>query len=413
MSLNPSPPLPDTRDDLRRAAHDLPSLQLSAGQAAELELLAAGVPWRLSFAVETPTALRNGRYELLGILSPDSGVSHLSLPPHPDFPDLRPPADEVRQRLAALGRRRVLALAPDRPLWRADEELLELLADEFDAGLLLLPTCGPSPWEFYARLRAIRLASERWLPPNVVWLLPEVELDAAGLAAVALALGATHLLSAEPVTAPGLTVIAWPPPAPEPPRPEIAALLEAAHPPLARGGLCLWFTGLPSSGKSTLADAVTAQLRQAGRTVTLLDGDLVRTHLSKGLGFSREDRDANILRIGFVAAEIVRHRGTAVCAAVSPYRAARDQARAMVGAARFVEIHVATPLEVCEQRDVKGLYAKARAGQIRGFTGVDDPYEPPAAAELTIDAACCSVLGGAAQILDWLKARGFLEGARA
>jgi sulfate adenylyltransferase len=117
----------------------------------------------------------------------------------------------------------------------------------------------------------------------------------------------------------------------------------------------------------------------------VLDGDVVRTHLSKGLGFSREDRDTNILRIGFVSGEIARHGGSVICAAISPYRASRNEVRKMVGTDRFIEVFVDTPISVCEQRDVKGLYDRARRGQITGFTGVDDPYEPPVNPEVTLD----------------------------
>src|SRR5204863_1422819 len=161
-----------------------------------------------------------------------------------------------------------------------------------------------------------------------------------------------------------------------------AAVLSHAFPPRYRQGWCIWFTGLPGAGKSTIAEHLIAALMEHGRQVTSLDGDVVRTHLSKGLGFSREDRDTNILRIGFVAAEVVRHNGVAVVAAVSPYQAARDEVRAMVGGDRFVLAHVATPLEVCERRDPKGLYARARRGEVRGVTGIDDPYETPVGADL-------------------------------
>src|SRR5258708_40205391 len=139
-------------------------------------------------------------------------------------------------------------------------------------------------------------------------------------------------------------------------------------------------------------------LPEHGRHVTLLDGDVVRTHLSKGLGLSREDRDANSLRIGFVAAEIVRHGGAVVCAAVSPYRATRNAVREMVGAASFIEVFVDTPLEVCEARDTKGMYAQARRGAIRNFTGIADPYEAPASAELTLDTTSISAEENAARI---------------
>ena len=160
-------------------------------------------------------------------------------------------------------------------------------------------------------------------------------------------------------------------------RPETAAILSSISLPLDQQGFCLWFTGLSGAGKSTIAEILAILLMEHGRQVTLLDGDVVRTHLSKGLGFSKEDRDTNILRIGFVAAEIVRHHGVVICAAGSPYRAARNECRAMVGANHFVEIFVDTPLEVCEQRDIKGMYSKARRGELKGFTGIDDPYEEP------------------------------------
>ncbi len=192
-------------------------------------------------------------------------------------------------------------------------------------------------------------------------------------------------------------------------RPETAQILMEAYPPRHKQGVCIWFTGLSGAGKSTLARILTAKLLEHGRQVTLLDGDVVRTHLSKGLGFSKEDRDTNILRIGFVAGEIVRHRGTAICAAISPYRATRNKVRQMVGEDRFIEVFVDTPLEVCEQRDVKGLYAKARRGEIRGFTGIDDPYEPPQEPEVHIQTVGHTPEENVRQILDYLEGRGFLK----
>lgn len=167
-------------------------------------------------------------------------------------------------------------------------------------------------------------------------------------------------------------------------RPETAAVLAAGAP---RDGRCVWLTGLPAAGKSTLARALAARFEEDGRPVTLLDGDVVRTLLSKGLGFSREDRDANVARIAFVAAEVVRHGGVAVVAAVSPYEAAREAARARVGPGRFLLVHVATPLAVCEGRDGKGVYAAGRAGRARGVTGLDDPYEAPLRPDVVVDAS--------------------------
>jgi len=192
-------------------------------------------------------------------------------------------------------------------------------------------------------------------------------------------------------------------------RPEVAAILSEAHPPRYRQGVCIWFTGLSGSGKSTTAEVLTVLLLEHGRQVTVLDGDVVRTHLSKGLGFSREDRDTNIRRIGFVSAEIVRHGGTVLCAAVSPYRSTRDEVRNMVGKDHFVEVFVDTPLEVCEQRDTKGMYAKARRGEIKDFTGIDDPYEEPIAPEVTLTTTLCPPEENARKIMRYLIAKGFLQ----
>jgi sulfate adenylyltransferase len=165
---------------------------------------------------------------------------------------------------------------------------------------------------------------------------------------------------------------------------------------------------LSGSGKSTIAQALIPMLFERGRQLTVLDGDVVRTHLSKGLGFSKEDRDTNILRIGFVAGEIARHNGTVICAAISPYSQTRNEVKLMIGRDRFIEVYVDTPIEVCEQRDVKGLYAKARAGEIKGFTGIDDPYEAPRDPEIRLDTVVKSPDECARQIVDYLVERGFI-----
>jgi sulfate adenylyltransferase len=192
-------------------------------------------------------------------------------------------------------------------------------------------------------------------------------------------------------------------------RPEVAAVLAEAHPPRHRQGFCLWFTGLPGAGKTTTAEIVAVKLLELGRRATVLDGDVVRTHLSRGLGFSKEDRDTNIRRIGFVASEIVRHGGAVLCAAVSPYRATRDECRAMVGDENFVEVFVDAPLEVCEARDAKGMYRQAREGKIKNFTGLDDPYEPPPAPEIRLDTAARSAEQNAARVLEYLAEQGFVR----
>lgn len=175
-----------------------------------------------------------------------------------------------------------------------------------------------------------------------------------------------------------------------------------------RPGVCVWFTGLSGSGKTTTAEAVVGHIRRRGRVVTVLDGDVVRTHLSKGLGFSREDRDTNVRRIGYVAGEVVRHGGIVVAAVVSPYRATRDEVRSMLPDGAFVEVFVDTPIEVCEARDVKGWYAKARNGEVSGLTGIDDPYEPPLAPELRLETVGTSVDANARLVLELLEARGDL-----
>ncbi len=192
-------------------------------------------------------------------------------------------------------------------------------------------------------------------------------------------------------------------------RPETAEILAEVHPPRNKQGICLWFTGLSGSGKSTIASALMPMLLERGRQATLLDGDVVRTHLSKGLSFSKEDRDTNILRIGFVAGEISRHNGTVICAAISPYRSARNEARKMVGQDHFIEIYVNTPLEVCEERDIKGLYARARRGEIKGFTGIDDPYEDPLNAEIVLNTVDRTPEQNARAIIEYLQERGYLN----
>ena len=192
-------------------------------------------------------------------------------------------------------------------------------------------------------------------------------------------------------------------------RPEVAEILLETYVPKHKQGFCIWLTGLPCSGKSTIAEILAVMLQARGRKVTLLDGDVVRTHLSKGLGFSKEDRITNILRVGFVASEIVKHNGVVICALVSPYRSARNQVRNMMEEGKFIEVFVDAPVEVCEQRDVKGLYKKAKEGLIKGFTGVDDPYEPPISPEVHVNTVELSPEESAKKIMDYLKKEGFIK----
>jgi sulfate adenylyltransferase len=193
--------------------------------------------------------------------------------------------------------------------------------------------------------------------------------------------------------------------------PEVVAELRRAYPPKERQGITLFFTGLSGAGKSTIANVLLSKfLEFGGRPVTLLDGDIVRKNLSSELGFSREHRDLNILRIGFVANEITKNGGIAICAPIAPYAETRRRVRELISAhGAFIEIYAATPLEECEKRDRKGLYAKARAGLIQSFTGISDPYEPPEQPEITLDTSELTPEEAADEILLFLENKGYLR----
>jgi len=193
--------------------------------------------------------------------------------------------------------------------------------------------------------------------------------------------------------------------------PEVAEELRLASPPRRRQGFTILLTGLSGSGKSTLAKVlVTKFMEMRGRPVTLLDGDIVRKNLSSELTFSQEHRNLNVVRIGFVASEITKNGGIAICAPIAPHAASRRQVRAMVSAVGgFVQVYVSTPLHVCEERDRKGMYAKARAGLIKGYTGIDSPYETPENPELVIDTTDLTPEEGAEDILRHLTERGYIK----
>ncbi|MEM1044161.1 MAG: adenylyl-sulfate kinase [Planctomycetota bacterium] len=188
-----------------------------------------------------------------------------------------------------------------------------------------------------------------------------------------------------------------------------------SHSIMSDKGFVLWFTGLSGAGKSTLAEYLTPILMERGKNVEVLDGDVVRTNLSKGLGFSKEDRDTNVARIGFVANLLARNGCCAITAAISPYQEIRDECRGMIdpNRAEFVEVFVEAPLEVVEERDTKGLYKKARAGEIKNFTGVSDPYEAPTNAEVTVHTGDESIEQSADKILAFLEQKGLIKAAAA
>jgi sulfate adenylyltransferase len=393
-------------------------------------------------------------------------VTALRAPEHGPFRDLRRSPADARAGFAGSP---VLALATRRPLGERQIGQLRHLAAQRSARILLLPlVAGPAELVIRpeALVRAV-LAAARQLPDSTLVIPvplprradPDEELTARVVAAAAY--GATYMLAdgVSPVRSEGLNVEkfgvevltegewaydavseVWRPlgliepgvergelsdgelgalldsgdPVPAWLMPSaVAAELRRARPPRSARGLVVFFTGLSGSGKSTLArDLLDALLERGDRTVSLLDGDLVRRLLSAGLTFSREDRDLNIARIGYVATEVARHGGIAICAPIAPYAAARAGVRSMVSeVGDFVLVHVSTPLSVCEARDRKGLYAKARAGLIGSFTGISDPYEEPTDADLVLDTSVMSRRDAVAAVLAMLTRGGWLTPA--
>jgi sulfate adenylyltransferase len=345
--------------------------------------------------------------EWVGALTP------LRAPAYGAFRGLqRRPAD-VRAELAG---RRVVAVVCDRPLLTADLDRIRAVGA--DTVLLVVRTAGRQagglPPE--SLVRAV-LAADRALGADTrVVTAPLRRLDPTrdGQAArqLAAAYGATDVLTLDDGRwAATLARLDFEDPLPDTTAPkEVRIELRRWRPPRSRRGLVVFFTGLSGSGKSTLARAlVDALLEDGRRTLTVLDGDVVRRELSRGLGFSRADRDLNVLRIGWVAAEVARHGGLAVCAPIAPYAATRAAVRAEAEAVGdFFLVHVATPLAVCEQRDRKGLYARARAGLIPQFTGISDPYEEPDDAELTLDTSTEPLSESLDRLLAALRAGGWL-----
>jgi sulfate adenylyltransferase len=393
---------------------------------------------------------REGRYGVGGTVRRIGDVTH------GPFQRLRRTPAEVRELLPP---GRVLGVIADRPLHRPQLAQIAHSARTLGAHVLvLIPVNGPGPDGLppEALVRCVFAARDR-MPSATLVAVPlarrgdEIH-DALVRARVAAAYGVTHLLSTGDMLSGGGPRVLVPrelaydsrdgqwrwrddiPPRsrrlalrPEEiddlldrgfPLPEwhtppaVAKELARARPPRRQRGLVIFLTGLSGSGKSTIARGVADALRESGeRTVTLLDGDVVRRELSTGLGFDRADRDLNIHRIGWVAAEVARHHGVAICCPIAPYAQARAGARAMARAAGagFLLVYVATPIDVCERRDRKGLYARARAGQLRGVTGVDDPYEEPTDADLVLDTTELSVDDAVGAVLHHLTESGWVE----
>ncbi len=420
-----------------RCAH-LPSLTLSRAAANDFELLASGAYsplrgylnrrdyecvidrkhladgtlWPSPIVLSAPgtgvgqeLALRDSGNHLLGSIRVDEVYSEglisgplqvFQLPRHFDFPQLRRMPAQVRSLLATMEHPDVVA-----------QEDLQDGAQLDGYSRLIQPAAGWSrldDFDHFDKLRRLSVTvAERYSREQALFSICALNLESDPIlrALVQRNYGANYVLTRDETEFELLNGY----------RAEtgVTPLLgNAPVEPAATKGFCLWITGLPSAGKTTISEILAVLLMERGRRVTLLDGDVVRSNLSKGLGFSRSDRETNILRIGFVATEIVRHDGVAICAAVSPYRASRQAVRGMAGTATFIEIFVDTPQAICEQRDVKGLYAKARAGNLPGFTGIDDPYEAPLAPEVHLHAASGTPESNALRVIEFLESRGLL-----
>ncbi|HEY0485256.1 MAG TPA: adenylyl-sulfate kinase [Mycobacteriales bacterium] len=348
------------------------------------------VPLRLTRPAEGEAVLRDPEGAPVARLCADGRVEAVAPREVVTFGRLRRPAREVAAEVTGP----VLGVPVDGPLSRRALDRITA------AGLpvLLLPLVGADRHGDPDALIRMTLAAAGELPEGTrVVAVPlsrrPEPVESLLRAHVAAAYGATEVLS----------------PAGDDPSPDYPAAIAAE---LARPrGLTVFFTGLSGSGKSTVARALAGRLAERGdRTVSLLDGDVVRRSLSAGLGFSREDRDRNVTRIGWVAAEVTRHGGLAICAPIAPYASVRAEVRRLVERyGDFVLVHVATPLEECERRDRKGLYAKARAGEIPAFTGISDPYEVPDDADLAIDTTHLTVAEATEAVLRLLVDRGLLR----
>ena len=312
----------------------------------------------------------------------------------------RPPVGEELQRLGVLGAQpdaRVLFVVPAGPPKPGDVPA---------AVLVEIASTLPATWQASWSVRTAPLAwrddaSDEHLVDRLARRLGADDVTSVGTASAPAAEWQQALRSLDEGASgdlPGLSVATQ-------------EALRRWRPPRTRRGLVLMFTGLSGSGKSTLARSVTEHIRRAGRTVSLLDGDVVRTMLSSGLGFDRASRERNVERIGYVAAEVARHGGVAVCAPIAPYERSRAAVRQMaLEHGDFVLVHVSTPIEECERRDLKGLYAKARAGEIAEFTGVSDPYETPTDADLAVDTSVLDPDDATRLVVDHLVRGGWLPG---
>ncbi len=381
---------PERAAVLKELSRGWPSVTLDEPQLGDLDLLVSG-------ALETPVhpqpaaapaAWRDAEGNLLAVRDHDGCLELIRAPIHHDHLDMRVAPEEFD----GAGR---LALFLTRPLSR--EAMAHLVGRHLALFALASESSEIDP---YTLVRCLRATLPHFAEGSARLVVLPFVLPAdptAPLAAIAGAYGCERVLTLDGETAPSYV-------------PEAQRELDARYPPPHKRGFTIFFTGLSGSGKSTIANAVRVKLRERdSRSVTMLDGDLVRRMLSSELTFSREHRDLNILRIGFVASEVTRAGGIAICSPIAPYAATRTRVRGMVAShGGFVLVHVATPLDVCEARDVKGLYAKARAGLIANFTGINDPYEAPEDASVTLDASLQSPEEAAGAVISHLEREGYL-----
>ncbi len=371
----------------------------SARELADLELVMIGVIDEAELTVALPSELATA--DTVELLDPEGlplarwhgsrRVEPLTLPQFGPFRRFHQSPAEVREQHPD-----AFAVAVTGPLTIDDVAAIKAHAAQTGATPLLVAMTGPGSPQGLSAPGLVRATVAAAVPgAAVVAVAAAARPDSAFYNRVA----AAYADDVMPVSGTGDL--------PEP----VALVRDRDRPPPDRQGLVVFFTGLSGSGKSTLARALHDLILERGeRTVTSLDGDVVRHHLSKGLGFSRQDRETNIARIGWVAAEISRHGGVAICSPIAPFDATRQQVRAMVEDAggEFVLVHVATPLAECERRDRKGLYAKARAGLIPDFTGISSPYEEPADASVRVDTTGRTIQDALGDVLDHLYLNGWI-----
>ncbi len=454
-ALWPIPVVLDVDEEFARRLGNGARIALCDPEGAPLAVLAVNDLWRPDRRREARCVFGTGEETHPGVdallrrthpVYVGGRLEGIELPAHFDFRSLRFTPRALRAAFARRGWRRIAGYQAPYPIQREHVELAFRAAREADAGLLIHPLAGlttPGDIDSYSQVRCGQRVLQSYPEENAMLALLPLSMRMGGPreafwhAIIRKNYGCTHFIvdrdhagagngpQGTPFYPPyaaqelcraherelGIGILSFPEGPERASYPEVAAEPARTRPPKQRQGVVVFFTGLSGAGKSTIARALLAKLLEiGGRSVTLLDGDIVRKHLSSELGFSHAHRDLNILRIGFVASEIAKHGGIALCAPIAPYHEARHRVRGMVTEhGGFIEVYVSTPIEVCEARDRKGMYAKARAGLIKGFTGVDDPYEIPQDAELTIDTRDCTPVEAAGLVVARLAAEGYIR----